>query len=155
MSDFLIYSISDFVDVSYRPDIRAVILKWHSEYDEGTAVKDSVYAALDYVREHEVPHWLADISTSRQGLTIEDQDWVNSDEFRDGITNSPLRKFVLIPPLPETGQDVSWLADWETNTLAKFGDNVSAKLSSDMEEIRSFLSSKMSAQGQNQQFPPT
>lgn len=139
MSELLVYSVPNFVEVSYRPDLRAVMIKWHSEYDEGTAVKDAIYAALDYVREHGVPHWLADISTSRQGLTTEDQVWVNSDEFRGCITNSPLRKFVLIPPLPETGQDVSWLADWETNTLAKFGDHISAKLSSDMEEISAFF----------------
>lgn len=139
MSEALVYSVPDFVEVSYRPELRAAVIKWHSEYDEGTAVKDAVHAALDYVRKHKVPHWLADISTSRQGLTPEDQEWVSSDEFRDGITNSPLRKFVLIPPLPETGQDVSWLADWEANTLAKFGDHVSAKLSSDMEEIRAFF----------------
>ena len=139
MSELPVYSIQNFVEVSYWPDLKAVMIKWHSEYDEDTAVKDAVHAALEYVRKHEVPHWLADISTSRQGLTPEDQDWVNSDDFRNEITNSPLRKFVLIPPLPETGQDVSWLAEWETNTLAKFGEGVSAKLSSDMEEIRAFF----------------
>ena len=63
-----------------------------------------------------------------------------SDEFRDAIVNSPLRRVVLmIPPLPETGQGVSWLDEWEANTLAKFGDRVEAKLSSDLDEIRSFF----------------
>ena len=84
-------------------------------------------------------HWLADLSTSRRGLTPQDQEWVESDEFRDAIVDSPLRKFVLIPPSPETGQDVSWLDEWEANTLAKFGEAVEAKLSSDPEEIRSFF----------------
>lgn len=139
MSEHIFYSVPDFVEVSYHPNLKAVVLKWLSEYDEGTAVKDAVYAALDYACKHEVPHWLADISTSRQGLTVEDQIWVSSDEFRDAIVNSPLRKFVLIPPLPETGQDVSWLEEWEVNTIAKFGSNVEAKLSSNMDEIRAFF----------------
>jgi sulfur transfer complex TusBCD TusB component (DsrH family) len=139
MRNEIIHAVQDFVEVSYSLEFKAVILKWFSEYDESTAVKDAVYAALEYVCEHDVPHWLADISTSRRGLTEKDQKWVGSDDFRDAIANSPLRKFVLIPPLPETGQDVSWLADWEANTLAKFGSRVDAKLSSDGDEIRSFF----------------
>ena len=135
----IIHSVVDFVEVSYRPDLEAVYLKWFDEYDEGTQVKDAVSAALAYVREHGVKNWCADISTSRQGLTQEDQDWVSGDEFRNAITDSPLRKFVLIPPLPETGQDVSWLADWEANSLAKFGNEVEAKLSENMDEILSFF----------------
>ena len=102
-------------------------------------MKDAVHAALDYVRRHDVRHWLADLSTSRRGLTPKDQEWVSSDEFRDAIVDSPLRKFVLIPPLPETGQDVAWLAEWEADTLANFGDRVEAMLSSDLTEIRSFF----------------
>ena len=139
MSNEIIYSMPDFVEVSYQPDLEAVCLKWFSEYDEGTRVKEAVYAALDYVRVHNVRHWLADISTSQRGLTKEDQNWVSGDEFRNAISDSPLRKFVLIPPLPETGQDVSWLQDWEANTLAKFGDRVEAKLSGNLSEIRSFF----------------
>ena len=139
MRNEIIHSVPDFVEVSYRPDLEAVYLKWFSEYDEGTGVKEAVFAGLSYVRKHSVQHWLADLSTSRQGLTEEDQKWVSSDQFRDAIRGSPLRKFVLIPPLPETGQDVSWLADWEVNTLAKFGDRVAAKLSNNLDEIRSFF----------------
>jgi hypothetical protein len=114
-------------------------LKWFSEYDEGNRVKEAVFAALDYVRAHNVRNWLADISTSRQGLTAADQEWVGSEAFRDAIRDSPLRKFVLMPPLPETGQDVTWLADWERNTLAQFGDRVEAMLSGDPAEIRNFF----------------
>lgn len=102
-------------------------------------MKDAIYAALDYVREHNVRHWIADISTSPRGLSDEDQKWVTGDEFRDAISNSPLRKFVLIPPLPETGQDISWLSDWEANILAKFSDHITAKLSDNLDDIRSFF----------------
>ncbi len=139
MTKEIIYTAPELVEVSYQHDLKAVVLKWFSEYDEGTGVKDAVYAALDYVRQHGVKHWLADLSTSRRGLTPKDQEWVGSDEFRDAIVDSPLRKFVLIPPLPETGQDVGWLAEWEANTLAKLGEGVDAKLSSDLDEIRSFF----------------
>jgi len=79
------------------------------------------------------------LNKNLNALTEEDQKWVSSDEFRDAIRGSPLRKFVLIPPLPATGQDVSWLADWEANTLAEFGDRVEAKLSDKLDEIRSFF----------------
>jgi hypothetical protein len=139
MSKEVIYSAPDLVEVSYQHDLKAVVLKWYSEYDVGTGVKDAVCAALDYVRQYDVKHWLADLSTSRRGLTPRDQEWVGSDEFRAAIVDSPLRKFVLIPPSPETGQDVSWLAEWEANTLAKFGEAVEAKLSSDPEEIHLFF----------------
>ena len=139
MSKTIIHATSDLVEVSYRDDLEAVYLKWFNEYDEGTGVKDAVHAALDYVRRNGVRNWLADISTSRRGLTEADQAWVTGDEFREAIADSPLRRFVMIPPLPETGQDTAWLADWEANTLAKFGDDVQAKLSCDLEEIRSFF----------------
>ena len=139
MSKEIIYSAPELVEVSFRHDLKPVVLKWFSEYDEGTGVKDAVFAALDYVRQHDVKHWLADLSTSRRGLTPTDQEWVGSDEFRNAIVKSPLRKFVLIPPSPETGQDVGWLAEWEANTLAKFGEDVEAKLSSDLDGIRSFF----------------
>ena len=134
-----IYRVPDFVDITYAPDLGAVVLKWHDEYDEGTAVKDAVFAALAYVRQHDVEHWLADLSTSRRGLSDKDIAWVGGDEFRSAIVGSTLRKFVLIPPLPETGQDTSWLTSWEANTLANFGDHVQAKLSGDMDEIRAFF----------------
>lgn len=138
---FRIHRVPDFVDVTYSPQLRAVVLKWHNEYDEGTAVRDAVHAAVDYVNRHGIANWLADLSTSRRGLSDADLAWVNGEEFRTAIVNSTLRKFVLMPPLPETGQDTSWLSRWEANTLAKFGARVAAKLSSDMDEIRAFFDS--------------
>ena len=102
----------DFVHVTYSPDLRAVVLKWHDEYDEGPLVRDAVLAAVDYVNQHRVAQWLADISTSRRGLSNKDLAWVNGEEFRGAIMDSTLRKFVLMPPLPETGQDTSWLKSW-------------------------------------------
>ena len=139
MSKEIIYSAPELVEVSYQHNLKAVVLIWFNEYDEGTGVKDAVYAALDYVRQHDVKNWLADLSISRRGLTPRDQEWVGSDEFREAIVDSPLRKFMLIPPSPETGQDIGWLAEWEANTLASFGKDVEAKLSSDPEDIHSFL----------------
>ena len=139
MSKAVIHSVPGLVEVTFRDDLKAVYLKWFSEYDEASGVKDAVFAALDYARREGVQNWLADISTSQRGLTAVDQAWVSGDQFRDAIVASPLRRFVLIPPLPETGQDISWLADWEANTLGKFGDEVEAKLASDPEEIRAFF----------------
>lgn len=135
----IIHTAPGLVEVAYRPELKAVYLKWFSEYDEGTRVRDAVHAALEYVRANIVQHWVVDVSTSPHALSDEDYEWVSSDEFRSEIQNSPLRKFVLLPPLPESGQSDGWVADWETNTLAKFGDNVSAKVCDSAEEARAFL----------------
>ncbi len=50
MNKEIIYSAPELVEVSYQHDLKAVVLKWFSEHDEGTGVKDAVCAALDYVR---------------------------------------------------------------------------------------------------------
>ena len=134
-----IHSVKGLVDVLWRDDLKAVYLMWHSEYDEGTAVKDAVLAAIKFVNQNKVKHWVADISHSSNALRDADLDWVSSDEFRNMIRSSTLEKFVMIPPLPETGQDIGWLADWEANTLKAFGDGVAAKLTSDMNDIQAFF----------------
>lgn len=135
----VIHSANDLVEVTYRPELKAVYLKWFSEYDETTRVRDAVHAALEYVRANDIQHWIVDVTTSPHALSDEDYAWVNSDAFRSAITNSPLRRFVLLPPLPESGQDDSWVADWEVNTLAKFGNGVRAKVCKTVEEAKAFL----------------
>lgn len=55
------------VEATYRPELAAIYLKWFSEYDEGTQVKDAVLTALDWVRANNVRHWVADVSTSPYG----------------------------------------------------------------------------------------
>lgn len=127
------------VTVSWQPDLAAVYLKWHSEYDEGSAVRDAVLVALAWARTHEAKHWVADVATSSRALSEADYAWVSGAEFRAAVLASPLRKFVLIPPGPESDQDASWVADWEAGTLAKFGDQVRAKVCVDLEAARSFL----------------
>ena len=52
MKKEIIHCIPDFVEVSYRPELEAVYLKWFREYDEENRVREAVLAALDYVREH-------------------------------------------------------------------------------------------------------
>lgn len=139
MGKRILHHAAGLVEVSYRPDLAAVYLKWFSEHDEGTRVKDAVLAALDWVRAHDVAHWVADVSTSPRALSERDYRWVSGDEFRAAILDSPLRKFVLIPPLPDSGQDAGWVADWEQNTLTRFGDRVQAKVCDSIEDARAFL----------------
>jgi hypothetical protein len=139
MSREVVYTIPEFVEVSYRSDLNAVYLKWFIEYDETTRVRDAVTAALDYVQTNGIENWVADVSTSPLGLSDADYKWVSSDEFREMISSSPLRKFALIPPLPETGQDTAWVSDWEANTLVKFGGKVTAKVCENINEVRSFF----------------
>lgn len=139
MSREVVYTIPEFVEVSYRSDLNAVYLKWFIEYDETTRVRDAVTAALDYVQTNGIENWVADVSTSPLGLSDADYKWVSSDKFREMISSSPLRKFALIPPLPETGQDTAWVSDWEANTLVKFGGKVTAKVCENINEVRSFF----------------
>lgn len=139
MTQVTVHRQVGLVDVTYRPDLNAVNLVWHAEYDEGTGVRDAVLAAAAYAKAHEVKGWLADISHSRSALSPSDLDWVNGDEFRNAIKSSGLTRFVLVPPLPETGQDTSWLDDWEKNTLAAFGAGVEAKIIRDPQEVHEFL----------------
>ena len=141
MKKEIIHSIPDFVEVSYRPELEAVYLKWFREYDEENRVREAVLAALDYVREHSIRNWIADVSTSPKGLSEADYEWVSSDTFRALISASPLRRFILVPPLPDTGQDTAWVAEWETNTLSKFEGEISAKVCRNADEIRRFLGS--------------
>ena len=134
-----IHAAEGLVEVTWRPELAAVYLKWFSEYDEGSRVRDAVLAAVSWVRDYDVRHWVADVSTSPLALSEADYRWVSGEEFRSAILESPLRKFVLIPPLPESGQDDSWVADWERNTLAKFGDRVDARVCRSDAELRAFL----------------
>ncbi len=139
MDSQVIHTAPGLVEVAYRPELKAVYLKWFSEYDEGTGVRDAVHAALAFVRANKVQHWVVDVSTSPHALSDADYESVSGDEFRSEIQNSPLRKFVLLPPLPESGQDDGWVTDWEANTLAKFGDAVSAKVCNSAKAARAFL----------------
>jgi hypothetical protein len=139
MNKEVVHTVPGFVEVSYRPDLNAVYLKWFSEYDESTRVRDAVTAALDYVQTNGIENWVADVSTSPLGLSDADYRWVSGEEFRQMISSSPLRRFVLIPPLPETGQDTAWVLDWEANTLAKFGGKVRAKVCGNINEVQSFF----------------
>ncbi len=139
MAELVVHHAEGLVRVTWQPALQAVYLKWYSEYDEGTRVRDAVLAALAWVRTNKVEHWVADVSTSPHALSDRDYEWVSGDAFRVAILDSPLRRFVLIPPTPDSGQDASWVGDWETNTLSRFGDRVSARVCNTLEEARRFL----------------
>ena len=141
MSEHRVHSQTGLVDVVWRKDIGAVHLKWHSEYDENDGVQKAVRAALEFVNERHVRNWLVHVSESNEALSEKDYEWVSSDEFRDLVRQSSLERFVLIPPGPNSKQDTSWIPDWERNTLRHFGENIAAKVSSDVDEIRTFFKS--------------
>ena len=135
-----VLSVPDLVDVVFVPELNAVHLKWFSEYDEDTRVQNAVHAALDFVRSNDVEHWVVDVSMSTRGLSDADYAWVSSDAFRDAIRNTPLRKFALLPPLPDSGQDDAWVREWEEKTLANFGEAITARVCDDLEDAWNFLS---------------
>jgi len=148
VSEEVIYSHSGLVDIHWRRNLQAVHLIWHSEYNEGTGVREAVQAAINFVKANGVTNWLVDISRSDEALSDRDYEWVSSDGFRDMIRNSPLQRFVMIPPGPQSKQDTSWIADWEKNTLSNFGNEVSAKVSSDMAEIQEFFCAELTGENQ-------
>ena len=139
MQDILIYQVPGFVTIKWASDLQAVSLKWKDEFHEGTRLKDAVLAAVDYVCKNGVENWYSDLSTSVRGPSPADVAWLNSEDFKRAFRRSPLGKFALMPPLPETGQDLSWIHSWEENTMATMGNQIEALLSTDYEEIRAFL----------------
>ena len=148
MTQRTVHTQSGLVDVFWRPDLGAVHLKWHSEYDEGDGVQRAVRAAVDFVNENGIRNWLVDISASDEALSEKDYAWVAGDEFRMLISRSTLRRFAMIPPGPNSKQDTGWIADWEKNTLNSFEGDIAALLSSDMTEISNFF--EVEPTGENQ-----
>lgn len=138
MSRKLIYETEGLVSTWWDEELHALRIKWHTEYAEGTAVVDAVQFALRYVNENGVKNWLCDLSTSRKSLKPEDQRWVET-EFKRLIAESTLERVVMIPPGPETGQDMGWLDDWEAQTRADYGGRIDARLCSDEADIRRFF----------------
>jgi hypothetical protein len=135
MSSKLLRNFNDLVWISWNDELEAIYLKWHTEYDEGERVIEAVNFALSYVNEHNVKHWWVDLSTSVQGLKDSDQKWVET-EFGKAIAESSLTKLAMTPPAPETGQDISWLDDWESNTNARYRGKIDARLVQNENEVR-------------------
>ena len=138
MSKTKIYEVPELV-VAWRDEqLQALSIKWFTEYVEGTEVIDAVQFAINYVNENEIKNWFCDLSESKRALKPEDQLWVET-EFKKAIAKSTLEKVVLMPPLPETGQDIDWLDDWEVNTKAEYKGQIDACLLSDLKDIEIFF----------------
>ena len=131
----LLKNYDGLVSISWHEEFDAIYLKWHTEFDEGDRVVEAVEYALTYVNDNNVSNWWVDLSTSKEGLKAEDQSWVET-EFGKAIAASSLKKLALTPPLPETGQDTSWLDDWETKTNAMYKGQISARLVSSDNDVR-------------------
>ncbi len=135
MSSKLLKDFSGLVTISWNEELEAIYLKWHTEHDDGERVIEAVKFALTYVSDHDVKHWWVDLSSSMQGLKVSDQEWVQT-EFGDAIAESSLTKLAMTPPLPETGQDIGWLDDWESNTNTKYNGKIEARLVNYESEVR-------------------
>ncbi|HSS64159.1 MAG TPA: hypothetical protein VLS27_06970 [Gammaproteobacteria bacterium] len=138
MSNRVLKDYDGLVTISWNDELESIYLKWHTEYDAGDRVVEAVKYALSYVTENRVKHWWVDLSTSKNGLKGSDQHWVQT-EFGDLIAESPLTKLAMTPPLPETGQDVSWLDDWESNTNARYQGKIQARLARNEDEVRRYF----------------
>jgi len=135
MPDKVLKDFDGLVTISWNDELGTIYLKWHTEYDEGNRVIEAVKYALSYVNEHDVKNWWVDLSTSKEGLKEADQLWVQTD-FGKAIAESSLTKLAMTPPLPETGQNISWLDDWESDTNAKYRGKIVARLVRSETEIQ-------------------
>jgi hypothetical protein len=140
MSKTKIYENPGLVIAWWDDQLQALSIKWFTEYVEGSEVIEAVQFAIDYVNRNGIKNWFCDLSESKKALKPEDQLWVET-EFKKAIANSTLEKVVLMPPLPETGQDIDWLDDWEANTKAEYKGQIDARLLSDKNAIRRFFES--------------
>lgn len=139
MPSKLLKEYEGLVTISWNEDLESINLKWHTEYDEEDRVIEAVKYAISYVTKHRIRHWWVDLSTSKEGLKESDQKWVQT-EFGKAIAESPLTKLAMTLPLPETGQDISWLNDWESNTNAKYKGKIQARLVRNEDEVRTHFS---------------
>ncbi len=135
MSTKLIKDYPDLVTISWVEELETIYLKWHTEHDEGERVIEAVKFALSYVNDHHIKNWWVDLSTSAQGLKESDQTWVQT-EFGKAIAKSSLTKLAMTPPLPETGQNIDWLDDWESSTNAKYKGKIEARLVQNESDVR-------------------
>ncbi len=135
MSTELIKDYPGLVTISWNEYLEAIYLKWYTEHDEGGRVIEAVKFALSYVNDHNIKHWWVDLSTSVHGLSETDQAWVQT-EFGKAISESCLTKLAMTPPLPETGQDIDWLDDWESSTNAKYRGKIEACLVQNEDDVR-------------------
>ena len=135
-----IYETPGLVIAWWDDQLQALSIKWFTEYVEGSQVIEAVQFAIDYVNENGIKNWFCDLSESKEALKPEDKLWVET-EFKKAIANSTLEKVVLMPPLPETGQDIDWLDDWEATTKAEYKGQIDARLLSDQNAIRQFFES--------------
>lgn len=135
----LLKDFNGLVTIFWNEELEAIYLKWHTEYDEEDRVIEAVKFALSYVSENNVKNWWVDLSTSEQGLKASDQNWVQTD-FTKAIAESSLNKLAMTPPLAETGQDITWLDDWEANTNAKYSGKIEARLVYCENDVREYFS---------------
>jgi hypothetical protein len=130
--------VPELVVAWWDEQLQALSIKWFREYVEGTEVIDAVQFAINYVNENEIKNWFCDLSESRKALKPEDLLWAET-EFTKAIANSTLEKAVLMSPLPETGQDIDWLDDWEANTKAEYKGQIDARLLSEIRMVERFF----------------
>jgi hypothetical protein len=65
VSHTVIKDFNGLVIITWKAELEAIYLKWHTEFDEGNRVIEAVKFALSYVAEHKVKHWWVDLSTSK------------------------------------------------------------------------------------------
>ena len=84
--------------------------------------------AADYATANHIKNWIADTALPTDDLSPKDAEWVTTQEFRNILLESSIEKFVLVPSLPETGADTSWIPDWQAATQAGIGEKIEVRV---------------------------
>ena len=95
-SDSVIEILNEpFLSINHSPSQDLIILRW-SGYADAANYRRGLDAALEFVKEHRVKRWLADLRNMHAILSGEVK-WTNEDWFPRLIAAGALRRMAIMP----------------------------------------------------------
>ena len=133
----VIYEVPGLVTVYWEDDVKAIHPIWQTIYREDSGFRDALEVCFQYVRDHGVKHWIADISRCDSGMSSADEEW-SAQYFNKALAETGIEKFVLLTPEAQTGK--SGIADdWEKEAQRSVGSQVQFFRASSLEEANQVL----------------
>lgn len=118
----MIYEVPGLITVYWEDDVKAIHPKWLTIYRKDSGFRDALEVCFQYVRDHQVKHWIADISDCDSGMSPTDEEW-SARYFNKALVASGIEKFVLLTPEAQTGND-GIADDWEHEAKQSVGAQV-------------------------------
>ena len=84
-----------FLSINHSPSQDLIILRWNG-YADAANYRRGLNAALEFVSQHHVKRWLADLRNMHAILSSEVK-WTNEDWFPRLIATGALRRMALMP----------------------------------------------------------